>query len=102
MQMTSLMKLTVTGLSRYDVDGLTGAHVYTMNPTDGENENRLGLETIKFSAPYALFEIVRGYGLKFPVELEAEVEISMGAQNKPVLKILGLHPIRAVAQPAKA
>lgn len=90
--MRNIVKLTVQGLTRYRMDdGTDGCNVFATAPTEDTSGNRIGMEVMKFSAPFALLDTVRA--AVFPCEMEAEVNLRMGAGGKAAMFVVSLNPV---------
>lgn len=86
--------LTVT---RYSIDeGSKGGSIWVQRTSDGSNKNILGLELIKITIDYEMFDQLKGRiedgELKCPDMWEILVQIQMSGGNKAGLKALSVKP----------
>lgn len=97
--MRNIIKMTVLGLSRYRMDGVEGCNVFASAQTEDTSGDRVGLEVMKVSGPYALLDTVRS--CQFPAEMEAEVNLRMGAGGKMAMFVVSLNPVSKSQQPGQ-
>lgn len=101
MEMRATANLNILGASRFDFDGIQGVKVFAQKDSDPTNLNVIGIEVVEFSADFALFESMRGYG--FPMEFKCDLVFGRASKGKAGTKIVALQPLKATSPaPAKA
>lgn len=88
--MSNTMTLRVLGASRYSIDGLMGAKIFTQQDSDKSNDNVCGIEVVEYSAEYELFETLRG--LSYPVDVACGFRVHRGRAGKPSVRIFSVAP----------
>ncbi len=100
------MQITMIGdvlqASRYDMkddDGqqIKGCNIIVSNQAWEPNPNRAGLELMKMSAPYELFDQVQNV---LPCECDIKAEPIQGSGGKAAFKIISITPKNKQQKPA--
>lgn len=99
--MNNVITAQVLGGRRFDIEGNKMASLFVAQPSKEGDENNIGLEVMKISCPYALFDTIKPGTL--PGEFELQVNIKPGAGGKISMEAIAIRPlVRTSPQQQKA
>lgn len=86
--MQNVINAQVLGGKRFDINGTKMASLYVAQPSSDTEGNTIGLEVMKVSCPYALFDTIKASEL--PGQYEVQVNLKSGAGGKITMEALSL------------
>jgi hypothetical protein len=93
MEMKGKMRMNVLGASRYSFDGISGVKVFAQKDVD-DSEDVVGIQVIELGGDLPLFDHFRG--LRFPLDMDCDVEFGRGARGKASVRILSAQPVKSL------
>jgi len=96
--MNSILKANVLGAKRYDINGNKMASLFLVQETDQSDENVVGHEVMKLSAPYNVIEQIKSSGVALPAAAEVTVQTKAGSGGKLQLICLDVNMKKATTK----
>ncbi|WP_295720425.1 hypothetical protein [uncultured Halovibrio sp.] len=84
------LTITVIGARRFDIDGNKIGQIFTMEPADPDDADRIGNDVMKWGCDHALVEKIEQYESELPCEFDAEAMMKAGGGQKAQFKLLNL------------
>ncbi|WP_077528824.1 hypothetical protein [Vreelandella utahensis] len=88
--MKQTLTLTVLGARRFDIDGNKIGQIFTMEPADPDDADRIGHDVMKWGCDYDLVEKIEQYADQLPCEFDAEALMKAGSRQSAQFKLLSL------------